>query len=89
MKPEEQIHELIADLQVDSRKLILYNDDVNTFDHVIECLVSICDHEVIQAEQCAHLVHHKGKCIVKVGSIEKLKPLSEALALQKLSVEIT
>ena len=47
--------------------IILYNDDVNTFEWVIECLVKYCNHDSIQAEQCAHIVHYKGKCAVKEG----------------------
>lgn len=71
-----------------SHSLILYNDDFNTFDHVIECLVSICKHDVLQAEQCTYLVHYAGKCEVKNGEFEKLKPMKSALELQNLTVEI-
>jgi ATP-dependent Clp protease adaptor protein ClpS len=53
---------------------VLYNDDVNTFDHVINCLVRICKHTSEQAEQCAIIVHYTGKCAVKTGSLEELKP---------------
>jgi len=59
--------------------LIVWNDDVNTFDWVIESLVDICDHEAVQAEQCALIIHHKGKCGVKKGSFEDLRPKAEAL----------
>ena len=59
--------------------LIVWNDDVNTFDWVIESLVNICEHTPEQAEQCALLVHYKGKCGVKKGSIEDLRPKAEAL----------
>ena len=59
--------------------LIVWNDDVNTFDWVIESLVDICDHEVLQAEQCALIIHHKGKCGVKKGSFDDLRPQAEAL----------
>jgi ATP-dependent Clp protease adaptor protein ClpS len=72
----------------ESSKLILWNDDVNTFDHVIDCLVSICDHTSTQAEQCAYIVHYNGKCVVKEGGKQKLKPLLVALQLQQLSAEI-
>ena len=54
--------------------LIVWNDDVNTFDWVIESLVDVCGHENLQAEQCALLIHHKGKCGVKKGSFEDLRP---------------
>jgi ATP-dependent Clp protease adaptor protein ClpS len=69
-------------------KIILYNDDVNTFDWVIECLCEICKHELYQAEQCALLVHFKGKAIVKTGDFETLKPICEALCDKSLSAVI-
>lgn len=74
--------------EVDEKRLILFNDDVNTFDHVIECLVEICDHKTEQAEQCAYIVHYNGKCDVKRGSFEKLKPKCEALLNRGLSAQI-
>jgi ATP-dependent Clp protease adaptor protein ClpS len=74
--------------QTNVKDLILYNDDVNTFDHVIESLVEICDHDSLQAEQCATLVHHKGKCSVKRGEYDKLKPLALALLNRGLSATI-
>lgn len=54
-------------------ELVLYNDDVNTFDYVIEMLIEICKHTAIQAEQCTLLVHYKGQCTVKTGTIEELE----------------
>ena len=68
--------------------LILYNDDVNTFDHVIDTLVKVCHHTFEQAEQCAIIVHFKGKCDVKSGSYDFLKPLCTALLNAGLSAEI-
>ena len=68
--------------------LILFNDDVNTFDFVIETLIDVCNHEYIQAVQCAHLVHHTGKCGVKRGSFDALKPKCEALLEKGLSATI-
>ena len=59
--------------------LVLYNDDVNTFEWVIECLVKYCQHSAIQAEQCAWFVHLKGKYAVKNGAFESLKPICETL----------
>lgn len=73
---------------VRQRELILHNDDFNTFDHVITCLMSICDHHEVQAEQCAYIVHHNGKCSVKAGTLEKLEPMYMALKLQQLKAEI-
>lgn len=68
--------------------LILYNDDVNTFDFVAESLISVCRHEPIQAEQCTWLVHYTGKCVVKNGSYKKLRPMCEALLDRGLSARI-
>lgn len=63
---------------LDSR-LIVYNDDVNSFQWVIECLCKYCGHTTEQAEQCSYIIHHKGKCDVKKGSKEILQPMKEAL----------
>jgi ATP-dependent Clp protease adaptor protein ClpS len=71
-----------------SRKLILYNDDVNTFDYVINCLVEICDHDFIQAEQCAFITHYKGKCDVKTGEYRSLKTLKDKLVGKGLKATI-
>jgi ATP-dependent Clp protease adaptor protein ClpS len=68
--------------------IVLYNDDVNTFDHVIEMLMKYCDHEPEQAEQCAFIVHHVGKCGVKNGEYDKLVPICSALLERGLSAQI-
>ena len=70
------------------RDLILYNDDVNTFDFVIDALVAVCKHDLTQAEQCTYLVHYAGKCAVKRGGYNKLEPLCTALLDRGLSAEI-
>jgi ATP-dependent Clp protease adaptor protein ClpS len=59
--------------------LVLYNDDINTFDHVIKSLVEVCDHDSVQAEQCALIVHFKGSCDVKTGPQEVLNSMSRSL----------
>jgi ATP-dependent Clp protease adaptor protein ClpS len=75
--------------KVDIQKsIVLFNDDYNTFDHVITCLVEYCDHTLVQAEQCAYIVHYNGKCSVKSGSYNDLKPIKEALQEEGLSVQI-
>ncbi|TNE79238.1 MAG: ATP-dependent Clp protease adaptor ClpS [Bacteroidetes bacterium] len=79
---------LLEELLTDTRKLVLYNDDVNTFDHVIECLVEICKHEPMQAEQCAMIVHYKGKAIVKEGEEDAIKMMCTALCDEGLSAVI-
>ena len=69
-------------------KLILYNDDVNTFDYVIELLMDICEHTLEQAQQCALIVHYSGKCPVKEGSYEDLLPRCSKLLNAGLTAEI-
>ena len=87
---EQELDEVILDEVKEARvrDLILYNDEVNTFEHVIEALIDICDHDLIQAEQCTYIVHYIGKCSVKNGSYLKLKPLKEGLIDRGLSAVI-
>lgn len=68
--------------------IVLYNDDVNTFDWVIDCLIELCGHNSEQAEQCALLVHFRGKCQVKKGSYNELRPICEALLDRGLSAKL-
>jgi len=84
---ELNIEEIVEDI-MDGRQIILYNDDVNSFDHVILCLIKYCGHNPHQAEQCALIVHHKGKCSVKKGEDESLKPILEELLRNQLSAKI-
>ncbi len=79
---------LVQEEEAESLSIVLYNDEVNTFDHVIHCLVKYCEHSAIQAEQCAWITHFKGKCQVKTGSFEQLRPKCEALLEQGLSAFI-
>ena len=74
---EEDVN--IDDLMFPSSSLIIHNDDVNTFDWVIESLIDVCKHSVNQAEQCALLIHYKGKYAVKHASISTLKPMKDAI----------
>lgn len=86
---EQVVEEVLTEEAVGyNNEIVLYNDDVNTFDHVIETLVLVCSHTLEQAEQCAILVHYKGKCIVKTGSYDDLKPQCSALLEAGLSAEI-
>ena len=85
-KEDKKVQEAIDKLF--DKDLILYNDDVNSFDHVVECLQMFCNHTAIQAEQCAHIVHHNGKTGIKRGRIEVLIPIMEALQENKLSCKI-
>ena len=68
--------------------VILFNDDINTFDFVRDMLIEICKHDPIQAEQCTFLVHYVGKCAVKSGNKKELKPICEALLNSGLSAKI-
>lgn len=70
------------------RCLVVYNDDFNTFDFVIETLMKYCDHEPEQAMQCTYLIHYKGQCAVKNGSYKQLKPICEALLEKGLTAKI-
>ena len=78
----------VLEKEVNLHEIILFNDDVNTFDFVIDCLMEICDHTAEQAEQCALLVHYKGKCAVKTGEYDELKPRCTQLLTRGLSAEI-
>ena len=80
--------EQAGSLEKKEHEIILFNDDVNTFDHVIECLVRICSHSYIQAEQCAFIVHYSGKCSVRTGELEDLVPECNALLEEGLSAEV-
>jgi len=90
MSTKEKVLEQVSieALLQSNNEIILYNDDVNTFDHVIDTLMRVCEHEAMQAEQCALLVHYKGKCGVKTGSMQELKPMCTALLDAGLSAEI-
>ena len=68
--------------------LIVWNDDVNTFDWVIESLVDVCEHDAVQAEQCALIIHYRGKCGVRKGEFESLRPMAEALLDRGISATI-
>jgi ATP-dependent Clp protease adaptor protein ClpS len=85
---KEERSESVLVEEVINKDLIVYNDDVNTFDFVIESLIKVCKHEVIQAEQCTYLIHYKGKCAVKTGSYDELKPLCSALLDRNITAEI-
>jgi ATP-dependent Clp protease adaptor protein ClpS len=72
----------------ESGSLILYNDDINTFEHVIKSLVEICGHDSVQAEQCALIVHFKGSCEVKLGVVEVLNAMSRSLNAKGLNSKV-
>ncbi len=70
------------------KNLVIYNDDVNTFDHVIDSLVKVCKHETIQAEQCTWIIHYNGKCAVKEGEMDSLLPMRRALSERGIDAKI-
>ena len=72
----------------ESGSLILYNDDINTFEHVIKSLVEVCGHDSVQAEQCALIVHFKGSCEVKLGIVEVLNAMSRSLNAKGLNSKV-
>ena len=85
-----EFKEVIDEKAVEARQrdLVLFNDDVNTFDFVIEALIEVCNHDTLQAEQCTYIVHYNGKCVVKSGSYSDLNPMREALCDRGLSAVI-
>ncbi len=90
MSSKEKIQEQgdILDKKVEQHEIVLHNDDVNTFDFVIEALIDVCEHTLIQAEQCTILVHYKGKASVKSGAYNELKSRCSKLLDLGLSAEI-
>lgn len=79
---------LLLEETTDLRDLVVYNDDVNTFDHVIQTLIDVCQHDALQAEQCTLLIHYKGQCTVKIGSYEELEPMCTAIHDRGISADV-
>jgi len=90
MSTQKKIQEKIDILEqeVSLHEIVLFNDEVNTFEYVINSLIDVCDHSPEQAEQCTYLVHYKGKCTVKSGEYDELKPRCSRLLNLGLSAEI-
>ena len=85
----QELPEIEVEVQEKSEnKIVLFNDEVNTFDHVIDMLVDVCEHTPIQAEQCSLIVHYKGKCNVKTGEYKDLEPRCSKLLEAGLTAEI-
>ena len=68
--------------------LVLHNDEINTFDYVMETLVEVCDHSMTQAEQCATITHYKGKCDVRSGTLKEMKELRYQLVSRGLKASV-
>ncbi len=79
VQEEESVEVLDAVNITDIKDIVIFNDDYNTFQHVIDTLIKVCKHDQIQAEQCTWIIHFKGKCAVKKGSFSELKPMKEAI----------
>ena len=75
---EEEVLEVVENT-TDLNDLMIYNDDVNTFEHVTNTLIKVCKHTTEQAEQCTWLIHFKGKCSVKKDEFKALKPMQAAI----------
>ncbi|RED99809.1 ATP-dependent Clp protease adaptor ClpS [Marinoscillum furvescens] len=85
----EELVDVEEDLgQEDVKSLIVHNDDFNTFDHVINTLIKVCKHDVHQAEQCTYIIHFKGKCAVKKGSLKELRPMRDGITDAGISATI-
>jgi len=78
----------VLEQEVNQYEIVLFNDDVHTFDYVIDSLINVCEHSFEQAEQCTFLVHYKGKCAVKTGELKELKSKCTQLLNLGLSAEI-
>ena len=87
-REKTSIETLLEEEVLTQNEIVLFNDDVNTFDHVIDTLIYACEHTAEQAEHCALLVHYKGKCTVKTGEYDDLKPRCSMLLNAGLSAEI-
>lgn len=85
---QEQVDLLEEVVDIDQRDLIVYNDEVNTFDFVIETLMEVCGHTSEQAEQSTLLIHYKGKCSVKKGSFDELAPMRNDICRRGISAEV-
>lgn len=88
MKEKSKVHESIDSSKNKIWSLTLYNDDIHTFDYVIKALIEVCGHDFVQAEQCTFITHYKGRCQVRTGEREDLKPMKERLVAKELEAII-
>lgn len=73
---------------IEPNDLVVYNDDINTFQHVIQTLITVCRHTAEQAEQCTYIIHYRGKCTVKTGTLEELRPMRDAICERGIDARI-
>lgn len=90
VKPQvrKEIAVEVLEEDIDVKDLVVFNDDVNTFEHVISTLIRVCKHSPEQAEQCTLLIHFKGKCAVKSGLFEELKPMKDSICEAGIDAKI-
>jgi ATP-dependent Clp protease adaptor protein ClpS len=87
-KEKEQYVVLVDVIAEDEKDLVVYNDDFNTFEHVINTLIKVCRHTTEQAEQCTYIIHYRGKCAVKKGTFDELKPMKESICEAGIDAKI-
>lgn len=86
---EEEMVDLLEVVEsTDLMDLVVFNDDINTFEHVINTLIKVCQHTPQQAEQCTLIIHYKGKCTVKNGSFNFLRPMRDAICEEGIEARI-
>jgi len=85
---DTEVEILDKTVETDLQKLVIYNDDVNTFDWVIDTLIEVCGHTNEQAEQCTLIIHYKGKCSVKEGAFDELTGMRNEICRRGISAEI-
>jgi len=88
MKEQQESSQDTLEAAEKESELIVFNDEVNTFDHVINTLIRVCKHSNEQAQQCTLIIHFKGKCSVKTGPIEKLKSACQGILDAGIQAEI-
>ncbi|MCC5945989.1 MAG: ATP-dependent Clp protease adaptor ClpS [Bernardetiaceae bacterium] len=85
---ETLVQEQVEVKETEIKQLVVFNDDYNTFEHVIKTLVKVCEHTPQQAEQCSLIIHYRGKCAVKSGDFDKLAPMRNAICDRGISAEV-
>ena len=86
---EQQLIDVLEAIEItDVKDLVVFNDAFNTFEHVIQTLIRVCEHTQEQAEQCTWIIHHKGKCTVKTGAFDVLRPMREAICKEGIDAKI-
>ena len=87
-KWQAEISVQVEEEVVPAHQLVVYNDEVNSFEYVILTLIEVCDHTAEQAEQCTLMIHFKGKCGVKSGEFDELVSMRNEICRRGISAEI-